>query len=150
VYRIGDRIKDAESDYAIPRALTWACDDAYAAAGIRDPLRELDVIEVYAPFANLEIAYYESMRLAPSGRGVELVEREATAIGGEVAVCPSGGCMTANPIGATGLVRFGEAAAQVMGRAGEHQVEGAQLALATACGGIDQFYTAAVLASDPE
>ncbi|WP_454883167.1 thiolase C-terminal domain-containing protein [Sphingomonas oryzagri] len=149
-YRIGDRIKDETSDLAIPRALTWACDDAYREAGITDPLNQLDVVEVYAPFSNLEIGYYESMRLAPSGRGIELVEQEATLIGGKIPVCPSGGCMTANPIGATGLVRFGEAALQVMGRAGDHQVDGAKLALATACGGIDQFYTAAILASGLE
>ena len=146
-YRIGDRVKDAHSDLAIPRALTWACDDAYHEAGITDPLNQLDVVEVYAPFSNLEIGYYESMRLAPSGRGIELVEQEATALRGKIPVCPSGGCMTANPIGATGLVRFGEAAIQVMGRAGDHQVDGAHVALATACGGIDQFYTAAILAS---
>ena len=150
VYRIGDRIKDAESDLAIPRALTWACDHAYREAGITDPLNQLDVIEVYAPFSNLEVGYYESMRLAPTGRGIELVETEATALGGKIPVCPSGGCMTANPIGATGLVRFGEAAIQVMGRAGAHQVDGAKTALATACGGIDQFYTAAILASTPD
>lgn len=150
VYRIGDRIKDDESDLAIPRALTWACDQAYREAGITDPINQLDAIEVYAPFSNLEIGYYESMRLAPSGRGIQLVEEEATIIGGKIPVCPSGGCMTANPIGATGLVRFGEAALQVMGRAGNHQVDGAKVAMATACGGIDQFYTAAILAASPE
>jgi acetyl-CoA C-acetyltransferase len=150
VYRLGDRIKDSESDLAIPRALTWACDAAYREAGITDPMNQLSVIEVYAPFSNLEVGYYESMRLAPRGRGIDLVESGATALRGPIPVCPSGGCMTANPIGATGLVRFGEAALQVMGRAGDHQVDGARLALATACGGIDQFYTAAILASQPE
>jgi acetyl-CoA C-acetyltransferase len=69
---------------------------------------------------------------------------------GDIPVVPSGGCMTANPIGATGLVRFGEAAIQVMGRAGDHQVDGARTALATACGGIDQFYTAAVLVAEAD
>jgi acetyl-CoA C-acetyltransferase len=150
VYRIGDRIKDAESDFAIPRAQQWAADEAYKRAGIINPRRELDVVEVYAPFANLEIGYYESLRLAPPGRGIDLVETGATAMDGDIPVVPSGGCMTANPIGATGLVRFGEAALQVMGRAGDHQVDGARTALATACGGIDQFYTAAILAADPD
>jgi acetyl-CoA C-acetyltransferase len=150
VYRIGDRISDETSDFAIPRAQKWACDQAYRSAGITDPRREFDVIEVYAPFSNLEIGYYESMGLAETGKGIELVESGATAMDGDIPVCPSGGCMTANPIGATGLVRFGEAAIQVMGRAGDHQVDGARLALATACGGIDQFYTASVLAATPE
>jgi acetyl-CoA C-acetyltransferase len=150
VYRIGDRIHDDGSDFGIPRAQQWAADRAYRSAGITDPRAELDVVEVYAPFSNLEIGYYESLRLAAPGRGIELVETGATAMDGDIPVVPSGGCMTANPIGATGLVRFGEAALQVMGRAGDHQVDGARTALATACGGIDQFYTAAVLVSDPD
>jgi acetyl-CoA C-acetyltransferase len=147
VYRIGDRIHDDESDFAIPRAQAWSAQEAYRDAGIQNPREELDVVEVYAPFANLEIAYYESLGLAPKGRGIELVETGATAMDGDIPVVPSGGCMTANPIGATGLIRFGEAALQVMGRAGDHQVDGAQLALASACGGIDQFYTTAILSS---
>jgi acetyl-CoA C-acetyltransferase len=147
VYRIGDRIHDEESDFAIPRAQAWSAEGAYRQAGIEDPRRELDVVEVYAPFSNLEIGYYESLRLAEKGRGIELVETGATSMDGDIPVVPSGGCMTANPIGATGLVRFGEAALQVMGRAGDHQVEGARLALSSACGGIDQFYTTAILSS---
>jgi acetyl-CoA C-acetyltransferase len=149
VYRIGDRIHDDESDFGIPRAQRWAADRAYQQAGITNPRQQLDVVEVYAPFSNLEIGYYESLRLAAPGRGIELVETGATAMDGDTPVVPSGGCMTANPIGATGLVRFGEAALQVMGRAGDHQVDGARTSLATACGGIDQFYTAAVLTAEP-
>jgi acetyl-CoA C-acetyltransferase len=150
VYRIGDRIHDETSDFAIPRSQQWSADQAYREAGITDPRQQLDVVEVYAPFSNLEIAYYESLRLAPPGRGIDLVESGATLMSGDIPVVPSGGCMTANPIGATGLVRFGEAANQVMGRAGDHQVDGARTALASACGGIDQFYTTAILASHPD
>ncbi|MGW3606336.1 thiolase C-terminal domain-containing protein [Micromonospora sp. NPDC005161] len=148
VYRIGDRVQDGDTDLAIPRAQRWSAEQAYREAGIKDPRSELDVVEVYAPFASLEVAYYESLGLAKKGRGIELVEQEATSMTGDIPVCPSGGCMTSNPIGATGLVRFGEAAIQVMGRAGDHQVDGARTALATACGGIDQFYTSAVLSSE--
>lgn len=150
VYRLGDRIHDDGTDLAVPRAQSWAAQQAYRQAGITDPRHQLDVVEVYSPFANLEVAYYESLGLAPAGRGIELVETEATSMTGDIPVCPSGGCMTANPIGATGLVRFGEAALQVMGRAGDHQVADVRTAFASACGGIDQFYTAAVLSSTPE
>jgi acetyl-CoA C-acetyltransferase len=147
VYRMGDRIEDEGTDLAIPRGQAWAAAEAYRQAGITDPRNQLDVVEVYSPFASLEVAYYEALGLAPSGRGIELVETEATSMSGDIPVCPSGGCMTSNPIGATGLIRFGEAALQVMGRAGEHQVDGARTAFASACGGIDQFYTAAILTS---
>lgn len=150
VYRIGDRIHDDGTDYAGQRALKWASQKAYQEAGIRDPRSELDVIEVYAPFANIEVATYEELGLVEQGKGWQLVEEEATTIDGDIPFVPSGGCMTTNPIGATGVVRFGEAALQVMGRAGDHQVDGARRALATATGGINQFFTAAVLSDEPE
>ncbi|TFG38189.1 MAG: hypothetical protein E4H39_00855 [Syntrophobacterales bacterium] len=58
---------------------------------------------------------------------------------GKLPCDPSGGVLCANPIGATGLVRLAEAAMQVTGKAGAHQIEGAKLALSHAMGGIDQF-----------
>jgi acetyl-CoA C-acetyltransferase len=54
---------------------------------------------------------------------------------GALPVNPSGGLLGANPIGAAGLVRFAEAALQVRGTAGEHQVDDARLALGHAAGG---------------
>jgi acetyl-CoA C-acetyltransferase len=48
--------------------------------------------------------------------------------------------LSSNPIGASGLIRFAEAALQVRGMAGEHQVDGARLALGQAYGGGAQFF----------
>ena len=53
-----------------------------------------------------------------------------------------------NPIGASGMLRFGEAALQVRGMAGEHQVEGASVALAQAYGGAAQYFAMWVVASE--
>lgn len=49
-------------------------------------------------------------------------------IGGRIPVNPSGGVLSSNPIGASGLIRFAEAAKQDMGRAGEYQVPDARKA----------------------
>ena len=58
-----------------------------------------------------------------------------TEIGGSFPVNCSGGVLSSNPIGASGLLRFAEAANQVRGVAGEHQVDGASnTALAMAYG----------------
>jgi acetyl-CoA C-acetyltransferase len=43
--------------------------------------------------------------------------------------------LASNAIGATGLLRVAEAALQVQGRAGDRQVPGVELALATGFGG---------------
>ena len=58
-----------------------------------------------------------------------MVERGDTALDGSFPVNMSGGVLSSNPIGASGLLRFAEAALQVRGMAGEHQVDGAKVAL---------------------
>lgn len=52
----------------------------------------------------------------------------------------SGGVLSSNPIGASGMLRFAEAALQVKGEAGAHQVDGARRALGHAYGGGSQFF----------
>ena len=65
-----------------------------------------------------------------------MVEDGATQMdGGDLPVNMSGGVLSTNPIGASGMIRFGEAAMQVRGQAGEHQVDGARLAVGHAYGG---------------
>ena len=59
-----------------------------------------------------------------------------TDMDGELPVNPSGGVMSSNPIGATGLIRVGEAAWQIMRKAGPRQVKkDVNLALTTGFGG---------------
>lgn len=65
----------------------------------------------------------------------------ATAFEGDMPINPSGGVLSSNPIGASGMLRFAEAAMQVRGTAGEHQVDGARLALGHAYGGGSQFFS---------
>jgi acetyl-CoA C-acetyltransferase len=60
----------------------------------------------------------------------------------------SGGVLSSNPIGASGMLRFAEASLQVMGEAGEHQVDGARKALGHAYGGGSQFFAMWVVAAD--
>ena len=57
-------------------------------------------------------------------------------IGGKIPINPSGGVMGANPIGATAMIRVAEAAKQVRGNAGPHQIqEPVNHALASSFGG---------------
>ncbi len=57
----------------------------------------------------------------------------------------SGGVLSCNPIGASGLLRFAEAANQVRGQAGEHQVAGAKVSLGQAYGANAQYFAMAHL-----
>jgi len=117
------------------RTLTDAAKEAYRQAGITDPLDELDVAELYEPCTFAELSWYEALGFCGPGEGGRLVESGQTQMGGKLPVNPSGGVISTNCIGATAMIRVAEAALQVMGQAGERQVEGANLALATGFGG---------------
>ena len=97
-------------------------------------------MELYAPFSWMEPMWLENMLLAePNGGGARMVERGETELGGALPVDASGGVLGANPTGATGMIRFAEAALQVRGQAGEHQVDGARVALGHAQGGAASY-----------
>ena len=85
--------------------------------------------EIYVPFSWYEPMWLENLGFAAAGEGWRLTEAGETAIGGRLPVNPSGGVLSSNPIGASGLLRFAESALQVMGKAGAHQVDGARVAL---------------------
>ena len=115
--------------------LQLAAQRVYRDAGITNPRRQFDVAEVQEPYTCFELSYYEGLGLCPEGEAAKLIASGATELDGEIPVNPSGGCMGANPIGAVGLVRMIEAANQVTGKAGDHQVDGAKLALVQSGGG---------------
>jgi acetyl-CoA C-acetyltransferase len=119
----------------VSEPLALAARRVYRAAGITNPRRQFDVVEVQEPYTCFELSYYESLGLCAPGEAAELIASGATEMDGDIPVNPSGGCMGANPIGAAALIRLIEAAAQVMGKAGDHQIPDAKLALAQAGGG---------------
>ena len=131
-----------------PKAGQDCADDVYRQAGITDPRRELDMIECYVPFSWYEPMWMENLGIAEKNEGWKLTDSGATALDGELPVNCSGGVLSSNPIGASGMLRFAEAALQVRGQAGEHQVEGAKLALGHAYGGAAQYFAMWVVGSE--
>jgi acetyl-CoA C-acetyltransferase len=138
----------AGRDQVNPRAGRECAAATYKEAGISDPRREIDVAEVYVPFSWYEPMWLENLGFAEEGEGWRLTEQGVTELGGELPWNPSGGVLSTNPIGASGLLRFAEAAMQVRGQAGEHQVEGAKVALGHAYGGGSQFFAMWVVGSE--
>ena len=116
-------------------SLAAAAREIYAKAGIREPAKEIGVIELYQPYSFAGIMWIEDLGLTGYGHGAEFVWSGATDMGGEIPINPSGGVIACNPIGATGLIRCAEAALQVMGKAEGHQVPDVDLALSTGFGG---------------
>lgn len=137
----------AGRDEVNPRAGQDCARDAYRQAGISSPADELDVAELYIPYSWYEPMWLENLGLAEEHRGWRLVDDDRTAFDGDLPVNPSGGVLSGNPTGATGLLRFAEAALQVRGMAGQHQVDGARRAVGHAMGGASQFHALWVVGS---
>ena len=135
-------------DEVDPRAGRDCAADIYQQAGITNPLEQIDVAEIYVPFSWYEPMWLENLGFAGDRKGWELVLDGTTAFDGELPVNPSGGVLSSNPIGASGMIRFAEAALQVRGMAGEHQVPGAHIALGHAYGGGSQFYAMWIVGSE--
>ncbi|QBJ97161.1 thiolase domain-containing protein [Rhodococcus sp. ABRD24] len=138
----------AGRDQVNPQAGREAAAALWKAAGITNPLKEIDAAEIYVPFSWFEPMWLENLGFMPEGQGWKLTEAGETAIGGELPVNASGGVLSSNPIGASGMIRFAEAAIQVMERAGDHQVDGARKALGHAYGGGSQYFSMWVVGSD--
>ncbi len=117
--------KERASDYATLdypgvhsfRAGRSAGLEAYKMAGITDPKKELDFIELHDAYASSEIQTYEDLGLCKYGEGYSFTESGApflkglkypfaTPKAGEIPVNPSGGLIACgHPVGATGLMQ---------------------------------------------
>ena len=111
-------------------SLAAAAQRAYSMAGIKRPLEELDVAEIHEPTSYHELMAYEALGLAAAGQGARLIDEGATERGGKLPVNMSGGALSTNLLGASGLARAAEAILQLRGEAHGRQVAGAKLALA--------------------
>lgn len=144
----GDEYWYGDSDKVNWQTAIQAAKQAYGMAGIKNPRKELDVAEVYNPFTYQEMLFYECFGFADFGKSPDLVLKGVFSRNGELPCDPSGGTLCTNPIGATGLVRVAEAAMQVQGLAGDHQIPGAKTALAHAMGGVVQYNGVMIVGSE--
>jgi acetyl-CoA C-acetyltransferase len=138
----------AGRDQVNPEAGRLAAAALWREAGITNPLEEIDTAEIYVPFSWFEPMWLENLGFMPEGEGWRLTEAGETDLGGKLPINVSGGVLSSNPIGASGMLRFAEAAKQVMGKAGDYQVDGARKALGHAYGGGSQFFAMWVVGAE--
>jgi acetyl-CoA C-acetyltransferase len=127
-------IGDLDRRLVTMRTLRDAAREAYQKVSITEPLKQFDVAEIYEPVSYAELAWYEALGFCREGEAGRLIDDGVTEMTGELPVNPSGGVLSTNPVGASGVIRVAEAAMQVMGRAGAHQIADVELALATGYG----------------
>ena len=123
-YHLGDR------DLADVDALISASERAYRMAGISDPIKEIDVAEVYDAFSYMELMWMEGLGLCKRGEAGTMIDSGVTELGGALPINPSGGVLSAHAVQVAGLARIAESVLQLRGEAGDRQVDGARIALA--------------------
>jgi acetyl-CoA C-acetyltransferase len=139
-FYLGDR------DLAETASLTLAAKKAYQMAGVSNPPKEIDLVELSDFYSYQELLWLEGMGFCRRGEAGKMVDKGITELEGELPVNPSGGILSGNPVTVAGAIRVAEAALQLMGKAGKHQVEGAKKALAQGhCGPCGQGHCVIVL-----
>jgi acetyl-CoA C-acetyltransferase len=110
---------------------------AYRQAGIHNPAREIDFLEVDDTYAYKELQALEAQGFCRSGEAGKLTEAGFTGPDGELPVNVSGGSLgLGHLLDATGLARVLEVALQLRGEAGPRQLEGVEVGLAQSWRGV--------------
>lgn len=123
-----------DGSYALTTRL--ASERAYREAGIRDPRRELDLVEVHDCFSITELVTMEDLGLAEPGQGWRAVLDGTFDSSGEIPCNIDGGLKCfGHPIGATGLRMAYEIYQQLRGTAGDRQLNAPRLGLTHNLGG---------------
>lgn len=137
----------ANRDLAYPRYVEYAARMAYEMAGIKEPRKEINIVEPYDPFDYKALHHLEGLQLADRGQAPRLYIDGIAAPDGDMPVCPSGGLLgVGNPIAAAGLMKIAELFWQLRGEAGLRQVPGVpKRGLAQAWGDLMQVGTVVIM-----
>jgi len=92
------------------KALKTAAKKSYQMAGIKDPGKDLDFMEIFNPFSAYELMAYEALGTCPEGQGCDLLREGLTYPDGDLPVNLSGGSLCTNGPNSSGLFRVIQAA----------------------------------------
>jgi acetyl-CoA C-acetyltransferase len=113
------------SEYLFPH-LRGAIMDSYGRAGITSPY-DLDAIELHDCFSISSYMAIDHLGITEPGKAWQAIEDGRMEMDGSIPVNPSGGLLSGgHPVGATGVRMLNDARRQVVGQAGDMQVEGAR------------------------
>ena len=110
--RLGDRYPEITNF----RAKRAAAGQAYAMANVSDPLREIDVVELYDSYSGVEIQAVEDLGFIERGQGGPSVASGMFDLDGKLPANTSGGLLGRGaPVGATGILQAIEVVQQLWG-----------------------------------
>ena len=120
-----------------------AAQRAFRDAGLQPG--DVDVVELHDCFSIAEIIDSEDLGIVPRGQGGIWALEGRTAVGGDVAINPSGGLLAkGHPVGATGVGQLFEVVRQLRG-SHPNQVPDARIGLTHNLGGTGVACTVSIL-----
>jgi acetyl-CoA C-acetyltransferase len=123
-------------DYTHVETTCRAAIKAYQEAGIKNPRKEISMMEVHDCFSITELVTYEDLFISPRGKAQEDVQAGFFEIGGEIPCQPDGGLKCfGHPVGASGLRMIYEMYKQLQGKAGPRQIGNPRIGLTHTLGG---------------
>ncbi len=132
-----------DRDLAGNFALKGAAERAYKKAGIRDPKKSVDLVEVMDAYAYQQPMWLEGLGFCEDGRGARFIDDAGL---GKYKVNLSGGMLAGDPVIISGLYRAANAALQLRGEAGDMQVPDVKCAVAQSTNGpAGQFHSVLIL-----
>ena len=130
--------EDTRYDFTHWEETERAAKMAYEMAGIKDPRKELDMVELHDCFSIAEAIATESLGLCPKGRVKEDIDAGSFTQEGDLPINLSGGLKSfGHPVGASGAREVYEIYNEILGRAQEpsRQLPNVRLGLAHNQGG---------------
>jgi len=132
-----------DRDLAGNFALKKAAERAYKKAGIKDPKKSIDLVEVMDAYAYQQPMWMEGLGFCKDGQGAKFIDEAGL---GKYKVNLSGGMLAGDPVIISGLYRAANAALQLRGEAGDMQVPDVKSAVAHGTSGpAGQFHSVLIL-----
>jgi len=118
---------------------------AYKEAGIKDPLKEIDLAGLHDCFTITEAITYEDLGFCPRGKANEYIQEGVFELDGQLAVNTDGGLKCfGHPLGASGIRMIYEIYKQMQYKAGPRQRKNPTIGLTHNLGGTTGAYTVSV------
>ena len=115
---------DPDYDYTTLPECQWAADDAYAQAGVTDPMAQLALASVHDCFTPTELVLMEDLGFVERGTAWKAVMDGTFDIDGALPVNTDGGLKAfGHPVGASGLRMVYEHWLQLRDEAGDRQID---------------------------
>jgi acetyl-CoA C-acetyltransferase len=130
--------EDASYDYIHLPETEAAAKQAYEQAGITNPRKELDILELHDCFTISELLTLEAIGICPQGKAKEDIDAGTFTLTGELPVNTDGGLKSfGHPVAASGLRECYEVYKQIQGKAQlpERQLKDVRLGLSHNQGG---------------